>query len=40
MSRTCRTHGRNEYSILAGRSEGKRPLTRSRCIWQKSIKWI
>jgi hypothetical protein len=29
---------RNEYKILVGKAEGKRPLTRPRCRWEDNIK--
>jgi hypothetical protein len=31
---------RNAYNILAGESEGKRPLGRPRCRWQIILEWI
>jgi hypothetical protein len=40
MSRACNTNGkkRNEYRILAGKPEGKRPLGRYRHRWENNIK--
>jgi hypothetical protein len=40
VDRTCSTYGekRNAYRVLVGKSEGKRPLRRSRCRWEGSIK--
>jgi hypothetical protein len=40
MDRTCSTNGekRNEYRILVGMSEGKRPLGRPRRRWVDNIK--
>jgi hypothetical protein len=29
---------RNVYRLLVGRSEGKRPLGRPRCMWMNNIK--
>jgi hypothetical protein len=42
MSRACSTHGekRNEYKVLVGKPEGKRPLGRPRRRWEDNIKWI
>ena len=31
---------RVEYRILVGKSEGRRPLGRSRLIWEDNTKWI
>jgi hypothetical protein len=31
---------RNEYRILVGKPEGKRPLGRPRHWWWKILKWI
>jgi hypothetical protein len=31
---------RNAYRILAGKSEGKRPLGRPRCSWRLILKWM
>jgi hypothetical protein len=31
MGEACSTHGRNEYKILVGKPEGKRPIGRPRC---------
>jgi hypothetical protein len=30
--------GRGAYRVLAGKSEGKRPLGRPRCRWEDNIK--
>jgi hypothetical protein len=40
MVRTCSTYGdnTNTYSILVGKSEGKRPLRRPRRRWVDNIK--
>jgi hypothetical protein len=40
MCRECRTHGNksNEYRILVGKPEGKRPLGRPRRRWEDNIK--
>jgi hypothetical protein len=40
MGRACSTHGekRNEYEVLVGKPEGKRPLERSRRQWEDNIK--
>jgi hypothetical protein len=40
MGKTYSTHGekRNAYRVLVGKPEGKRPLRRSRCRWEGSIK--
>jgi hypothetical protein len=40
MGRVGSTSGekRNAYKILVGKSEGKRPLGRSRCRWVHNIK--
>jgi hypothetical protein len=37
---TCGTHGegRGVYSVLVGKSEGKRPLGRPRRRWEGNIK--
>jgi hypothetical protein len=37
---TCGTNGekRNEYRLLVGKPEGKRPLGRPRCRWMNNIK--
>jgi len=29
---------RNAYKILVGKSEGKRPLERTKCSWEDSIR--
>ena len=29
---------RNAYRVLVGKREGKRPLTRPRCLWEDNIK--
>jgi hypothetical protein len=29
---------RNAYKILVGKSEGKRPLGRSRCRWEENMR--
>jgi hypothetical protein len=31
---------RNEYRILVGKPDGKRPVGRPRCRWVDNIKWI
>jgi hypothetical protein len=40
MDRACSTHGekRNEYRIFVGKPERKRPLERTRRIWEDNIK--
>jgi hypothetical protein len=40
MGRACSTHGKklNEYTILVGKPEGKRPLGRPRRRCVKNIK--
>jgi hypothetical protein len=39
MGRAFRMHGeKNEYRILVGKPEGKRPLGRSRRRWENDIK--
>jgi hypothetical protein len=40
MGMACSTNGgtRNEYRILVGKPEGKRPLGRLRCRWVDDIK--
>jgi hypothetical protein len=40
VSRTCDTNGegRNDYRVLVGRTEGKRPLGRPRLRWEDNIK--
>jgi hypothetical protein len=40
MGRVCSTNGekRNEYTILVGKPEGKRPLGRPRRRWENNIK--
>jgi hypothetical protein len=40
MGRLCSTNGKagNAYRVLVGKSEGKRPLGRSRCRWVDNIK--
>jgi hypothetical protein len=40
IGRECSTHGemKNEYNILVGSPEGKRPLLRPRLIRQDNIK--
>jgi hypothetical protein len=40
MGRACNTHAenRNTYRILVGKSEGKRPLGRSRRRWVNDTK--
>jgi hypothetical protein len=40
MGRACSTNGekRNEYTILVGKPEGKRPLGRPRRRWVNNIK--
>jgi hypothetical protein len=40
IGRECRTNGakRNEYRILVGKPEGKRPLGRKRRRWVDNIK--
>jgi hypothetical protein len=40
MGRACSTNGekRNEYRILVGKPDGKRPLGRPRCTWVDNIK--
>jgi len=30
---------RNAYSVCVGKSEGKRPLRRPSCGWEKTLKW-
>jgi hypothetical protein len=42
MGRSCSENGykRNEYKILGGKPEGKRPLERSRCRWVDNIKMV
>jgi hypothetical protein len=41
MGRACRTHGaENEYRVLLGKLEGKRPLGRPRHRWEDGIRWI
>jgi hypothetical protein len=30
--------GRGVYRVLVGRTEGKRPLERPRCMWEDNIK--
>jgi hypothetical protein len=40
MGRACSTHGRYEnyiYTILVGKTEGRRPLGRRRRRWEVSI---
>jgi hypothetical protein len=39
MGRACSTNVEktNAYRILAGKSEGKRPLGRPRCSWEDNI---
>jgi hypothetical protein len=34
----CVEEGRGVYTVLIGRSEGKRPLGRHRCRWEDNIK--
>jgi len=31
---------KNAYEILVGKPEGKRPLQRPRCRWDKMLDWI
>jgi hypothetical protein len=31
--------GRNVYTVLVGKPEGKRPLERPRCRWDDGSKW-
>jgi hypothetical protein len=40
MGRTCSTHGEkmNSYTILVGKSEGKKPLVRHRRRWKDNTK--
>jgi hypothetical protein len=38
MGRACRMNGKNEYRILVGRPEEKRPLGRPRRRWVDNIK--
>jgi hypothetical protein len=40
MGRACSTHGeqKNEYRILVGKPEGKRPLGEPRLVWVDNIK--
>jgi hypothetical protein len=38
MDRACCTHETEEYKILVGKSEGKRPLGRPRHMWKNNIK--
>jgi hypothetical protein len=40
MHRSCRIHGekRNDYSMLVGKLEGKRPLRRPICRLENNIK--
>ena len=42
MGRACHTNGgverRGAYKVLVGKSDGKRPLGRSRHRWEDSIK--
>jgi hypothetical protein len=40
MDRACSTHWgmRNEYKILVGKPDGKRPLRRPRHRWEHSIR--
>jgi hypothetical protein len=42
MDRACNTNGekRNEYRIVVGKPEGKRPLGRPRCRREDNIKGI
>jgi hypothetical protein len=42
MGRTCSMHGEkwNEYRIMVGKPEGKRPLGRPRCGWESNIKLV
>jgi hypothetical protein len=39
MGRACSTNGakRNAYRIQVGKSQGKRPLGRPRCMWVDNI---
>jgi hypothetical protein len=38
MDRTCGTHRAEEYKVLVGKSEGKRPLGRPRHTRRNNIK--
>jgi hypothetical protein len=41
MSMACSTHrGEEEYRILVGKPEGKRPLGRCRLRWEDNIKIV
>jgi hypothetical protein len=42
MGRACclNAENMNAYRILVGKPEGKRPLGRTRCRWEDSIRWI
>lgn len=36
----CMGENRNTYRVLAGKSEGKRPLEQPQHTWHDNIKWI
>jgi hypothetical protein len=42
MGRACSMHGekKNEYRILVGKPEGKKPLGRPRLRWEDAIKMV